>query len=185
MRVISGIFGGRRLVSFRASHLRPTTDRVKESLFNKLNKLVPGAEVLDLFAGTGNLGIEALSRGAAQVKFVEMNPKSLAILRKNLQLLGVADSKDISLEKEDVLKFLKREKNISYDLIFVDPPFTEKMADRVMTAISQTELLRLGGVLVIESGQHEIIEDSYPPYILLDRRGFGDKKVSFFERRGD
>lgn len=180
MRVISGKFKGRNLVSFQAPHIRPTTDRVKESLFNKLIHEVSEAQVLDLFAGTGNLGIEALSRGAAAVTFVELSAKSLSILKKNLHLLGLTGSVQVRLVKEDVLRFIKRWRGNPFDLILADPPFTEQIAHEVMQAISASALLREGGIVVIESGQHEQIEDSYPPYILLDRRSFGDKLLSFF-----
>lgn len=180
MRVISGKFKGRNLVSFQAPHIRPTTDRVKESLFNKLIHEVSEAQVLDLFAGTGNLGIEALSRGAAAVTFVELSTKSLSILKRNLHLLGLTGSVQVRLFKQDVLRFIKRWKGTPFDLVLVDPPFTEQIAHEVMEAISVSSLLREGGIVVIESGQHEQIEDSYPPYILLDRRSFGDKLLSFF-----
>jgi 16S rRNA (guanine966-N2)-methyltransferase len=180
MRVISGKFKGRNLVSFQAPHIRPTTDRVKESLFNKLIHEVSEAQVLDLFAGTGNLGIEALSRGATAVTFVELSAKSLSILKKNLHLLGLTGSAQVRLVKEDVLRFIKRWRGAPFDLILADPPFTEQIAHEVMEAISASALLRAGGIVVIESGQHEQIEDSYPPYILLDRRSFGDKLLSFF-----
>ena len=83
MRIISGKYKGRVLTSFQADHIRPTTDRVKESLFNKWMSLVGEARVLDLFSGTGNLGIESLSRGASHVDFVELNAKSIIILKKN------------------------------------------------------------------------------------------------------
>ena len=89
MRIISGKFKGRVLVSFEASNIRPTMDRVKETLFNKWMRHVEDARVLDLFAGTGNLGLEALSRGALHVSFVEKNLKSIQIVKKNIELLKI------------------------------------------------------------------------------------------------
>lgn len=180
MRIISGKYKGRRLTSFQAGHLRPTTDRVKESLFNKLAQEVPGAKVLDLFAGTGNLGLEALSRGASGVTFVELSSKSQAILQRNIQLLDLSDREMLRVVKNDVFKFIRRFQGEPFDLIFVDPPFTEKLAHSVMEAISSSSLLKTGGTLVIESGLRESIGDKYPPYYILDRRYFGDKTLSFF-----
>ena len=89
MRIISGRFKGHRLVSFKADHIRPTTDHVKESLFNKWNQYIEGSTVLDLFCGTGNLGFEALSREARFVEFVDSNDKSLRILKENVKKLGI------------------------------------------------------------------------------------------------
>src|SRR5690606_35256713 len=106
MRIISGKFGGRKLVHFKADHIRPTTDRVKEVIFNKLQSDIDGSRVLDLFSGTGSLALEALSRGASWVTAVEKNPKSIEIIKKNCELLKIPPG-EIALVKKDVLAFLK------------------------------------------------------------------------------
>src|ERR1700730_12083496 len=105
MRIISGKYKGHKLVSFQEGHIRPTTDRVKETLFNKLMGLTGEARVLDLFAGTGNLGIEAISRDAGHVDFVEENRKSLSILRENLNKLRITSG--FTVYPLDVFKYLK------------------------------------------------------------------------------
>lgn len=107
MRIISGKYKGHPLVEFKADHIRPTTDRVKETLFNKLMFELEGTKVLDLFSGTGNLGIEALSRGAREVTFVEKHPKSLEILKKNLAKLKIP-AVDYKIINMDVLSYLKK-----------------------------------------------------------------------------
>ena len=178
MRIIAGRFKGRKLVSFQAGHLRPTTDRVKESLFGKLAGVVSGARVLDLFSGTGNLGLEALSRGAKEVVFVEKSEKSLQILSKNIALLGVGD--ETQIVKGDVFRFIKKWSDASFNLILVDPPFTQKIAHKVMVSLSQSQMLNAGGMVVVESSYQERIDDQYPSFNLLERRQFGDKRVSFF-----
>lgn len=178
MRIIAGRFKGRKLVSFQAGHIRPTTDRVKESLFNKVATHVSGARVLDLFAGTGNLGLEALSRGAQEVVFVEKSGKSLQVLSKNLSLLGVKE--EVEIVREDVIRFLKKWNGAPFDLALVDPPFTQKIAHQVMEVLSQSQAVSPGGLVVIESSHQERIDDDYPPFKFLDRRSFGDKNVSFF-----
>jgi 16S rRNA (guanine966-N2)-methyltransferase len=181
VRIISGRFKGRRLVSFQAGHIRPTTDRVKETLFNKLMGMMEDARVLDLFSGTGNLGLEAISRGAAHVEFVEEHPKSLKILRENLSELEI--SENFKIQSLDVFKFLKRYEGEPFHIIFVDPPFTEKLADRVMAAISASKVYAPATVIAIESGTKEPIADQYDNLILLDRKKFGDKTLSLFEAR--
>lgn len=178
MRVIGGKYKGRYLVNFQADHIRPTTDRVKESLFNILQSYIDGAEVLDLFAGTGNLGIEALSRGAQKVTFVEKNPKSLQLIKENLKALKIEEEYEI--QKQDVMKFLKSTGDLQYDLIFIDPPFTEKMAHDVMELLCQSQILKPGGILAIESAKKERMEDQYGSLIRHDKRDYGDKILSLF-----
>ncbi|MBV2168980.1 MAG: 16S rRNA (guanine(966)-N(2))-methyltransferase RsmD, partial [Bdellovibrio sp.] len=125
MRIIAGKYRGHQLVAFKADHIRPTTDRVKETLFNKLQFQIEGAKVVDLFCGTGNLGIEALSREASFCTFVEKNPKSLTITRQNLEKLKVPTSQ-YKIINMDVLGFLKAYQGEPFDIVFADPPFTEK-----------------------------------------------------------
>lgn len=185
MRVISGKYKGHKLVSFQAGHIRPTTDRVKETLFNKLMGLTGDARVLDLFSGTGNLGIEALSREAAHVDFVEENRKSLAILRENLNKLRITSG--FTVYPLDVFKFLKRHEGEPYHLILADPPFTLKCADQVMQAVAAAKVLQPGTVVAIESSAQEPISDVYTAadpncsLNLLDRKNFGDKSLSLFQ----
>lgn len=181
MRIISGKFKGHQLVSFSADHIRPTTDRVKETIFNKLMFHVEDARVLDLFSGTGNLGLEAVSRGAKDVVCVEKSRKSIEIIQKNIQKLKVATG--IRIINQDVLDFLKLPQDEPFDLVLIDPPFTEKMADEVMEALSRnSNLVRNEGLVVLESSSFETLKERYPGYNLLGRKDFGDKVVSFFER---
>lgn len=179
MRIISGKYKGRYLVSFKADHIRPTMDRIKETIFNKLMMYVDGAKVLDLFAGTGNLGIEALSRGATHVTFVEKNNKSMNIIKENIQLLKI-DHSDFQTHLKDVLIFLKQQKDATYDLIFIDPPFTEKMAHDVMTALAQSSVFGPETRIVIESIKQERIDQNYDKLVCYDRQDYGDKYLSFF-----
>lgn len=179
MRVISGKYRGHRLVSFQASHLRPTTDRVKETLFNKWMSHVDGARVLDLFAGTGNLGIEALSRGAECVEFVDKNDKSLRILRENLAKLKI--DQGIKVTKMDVLQFLKGS-HLPFDLILIDPPFTQVMADTVLNLLSGSSVLKPGTLVAIEAGTKEGVAEVYGALRLYDRKEFGDKTLNLYER---
>lgn len=186
MRVIAGRFRGRLLVSFNADHIRPTTDRVKESIFNKLRNDISGGRVLDLFSGTGNLAIESLSRGAEEVVAVEMNKKSLRIIRANLEKLGIKD--EIQVVGDDVLKYIRRHEGPPFDVILVDPPFTEKMADQVLEALSakvseSENLMKPEATIMIESSKHETVKDEYATIERFDHRDYGDKIVSYFRRK--
>lgn len=182
MRIISGRFKGRVLTSFQADHIRPTTDRVKETLFNKWMRSVDGARVLDLFSGTGSLGLEALSRGASHVDFVEMNLKSIQILQKNISLLKL-DSSEYAVTKADVLGFLKKFKGVPYDLILIDPPFTEKMAHSVMEGLDESACFGAETLIAIESQKKERMDEAYSNLYRYDMNDYGDKILSFFAKK--
>lgn len=184
MRIISGKYKGHPLVEFQADHIRPTTDRVKETLFNKLMFEIENAQVLDLFSGTGNLGLEALSRGARQVVFVEKHPKSIEILKKNLAKLKVPAS-EYQIVNKDVLSYLKTFEGEPFDIIFADPPFTEKMAHKVMESLSTSKAFGAPTLITIESERRERMEDLYGDLERYDRREFGDKILSFFSKKRD
>jgi 16S rRNA (guanine966-N2)-methyltransferase len=180
MRIISGKYKGHPLKKFDADHIRPTTDRVKETLFNKLMGQVEDSRVLDLFSGTGNLGIEAISRGATWVDLVESHRRSVQIIRDNMDHLKIRDG--YKIHAVDVFKYLKTYTGPAYDLIFADPPFTETLADSVMTALAESSCFHEYTTIVIESARKEQCLDRYPPLIRLDLREFGDKNLNFFER---
>lgn len=182
MRIIGGKYKGRVLTSFQADHIRPTTDRVKESLFNKWMGYTEEARVLDLFSGTGNLGIEALSRGALSVEFVEMNPKSIAILKKNVELLKIPAS-EYKIHKQDVLAYLKRYQGEGFHLILIDPPFTETMAHEVMQALDGSKCFHENTLIAIESVKKERIDEEYNNLYRYDFNDYGDKVLSFFAKR--
>lgn len=182
MRIISGKFKGRNLVSFKADHIRPTMDRVKETIFNKWMMYVDQARVLDLFAGTGNLGLEALSRGAAYVEFVEKNSKSISLINKNIEMLKI-DKQDYQVIQKDVFPYLKSSKMTPFDLIFIDPPFTEKMAHDVMVLLSQSQVFNENTRIVIESIKQERMDNQYGKLICYDQQDYGDKYLSFFRQQ--
>jgi 16S rRNA (guanine966-N2)-methyltransferase len=178
MRIIAGKYKGHPLVSFEASHIRPTTDRVKEALFNILQfDISADTKVADCFSGTGNLGIEALSRGAQHVTFIDAHTKSIQILKSNLQKLKI-ESQDYHIKKMDIYSFLDSDLT-TYHLFLIDPPFTKKMAHQVMQTLS-TKTLMDGALIAIESAASETIADEYLGLALHKRREFGDKILSIF-----
>lgn len=182
MRIISGKYKGHHLVSFKADHLRPTTDRVKEALFNKIQFEIEGCVALDLFSGTGNLGLEAISRGAEKVVFVDDHPKSIDILRKNIEKLKV-EKERYQIINSDVFRFLKKGMDQTFDFIFVDPPFTQKIAHDVMDALAKTKLFGSNTFISIESQKKERMDDNYSSLNRFDLRDYGDKILSFFKRK--
>ncbi len=183
MRIISGKFKGRVLASFQADHVRPTMDRVKETLFNKWMHDVEGARVLDLFSGTGSLGLEALSRGAQHVQFVEKNLKSIQIIKKNVELLKI-ERREFSISQKDVLTYLEKyNEGASFNLILIDPPFTEKMAHVVMEALDKSKCFNEETLIAIESLKQERIDPEYQQLIRYDFKDYGDKILSFYRKK--
>ncbi len=179
MRIISGKYRGHQLVSFKADHIRPTTDRVKETLFNKIQFELEGAQVVDLFCGTGNLGIEALSRDAGFCTFVENNPKSLSITRQNLEKLKVPPDQYKIINME-VIAFLRSYKGEPFDIILADPPFTEKMAHDVMQAASESAAFGTHTIMAIESQKKERMEERYGSLVRYNQKDYGDKYLNMF-----
>lgn len=179
MRIIAGKYRGHNLVSFKADHIRPTTDRVKETLFNKLQFDIPESRVVDLFCGTGNLGIESLSRGASFCTFVEKNPKSLAITRQNLEKLKVP-ADEYKIIGMDVISFLEKYEGEAFDVVIADPPFTEKMAHAVVDAASRSACFGEHTLMAIESEKKERMDERYGVLVRYDQKHYGDKYLNFF-----
>jgi len=182
MRIIAGKYKGHKLVEFDADHIRPTTDRVKETLFNQIQFDIADANILDLFCGTGNLGLESLSRDASHCTFVEKNPRSLTITRQNIEKLKIPSAvyKIINME---VISFLKTYKGAPFDIIIADPPFTEKMAHFVVEAASTSEAFGAHTLMAIESQRKERMEDEYGELVRYKVKEFGDKILSMFRHK--
>lgn len=175
MRVISGKYRGLNLVPFKGEEIRPTADRVKESLFNILSFRVAGATVADVFCGSGNLGIECLSRGAAKVYFNDCAKSSLLVLEKNLSKLK--DGHDYSITCMDFLSFL-RSVSCKFDIIFLDPPYRFDYGVSALKTISERGLLSDGGVAVYERDRQ--FADSVEGLDILDERKYGKTWLTFF-----
>ena len=158
MRVISGKARGTSLYSLEGSHTRPTTDRVKESMFSIINFYLPESKVLDLFSGSGALGIEALSRGAEKCWFVENSPKAADIVRKNIEKTNCGENAVVNVT--DFKAFLTAV-NEKFDVILLDPPYNKKMCDEAMAIIFDRDLLNDDGIIVCETEAGEVITTSF------------------------
>lgn len=175
MRVISGRYGGRRLAAPPGSRTRPTSDRVREALFSILGAHVDGARVLDLFAGSGALGIEALSRGALSTVFVDDAPGAIRAIRANLDALGAT----ADVRRADALRFLGAASagRDQYDLVFLDPPY--RLADTLAGRLSEAlpAVLAPGAVAVAESDRRAPLALDLPQ---LDERRYGDTLIRIY-----
>jgi 16S rRNA (guanine966-N2)-methyltransferase len=183
MRVISGTARGTRLVSLGSADIRPTLDRVKESFFNQVGPGLEGLTFLDLFAGSGSMGIEALSRGAKTVVFVEPNPKAQRIITQNLNKCHmIGDSPRWALLKSSALVGLKtlKEQNLSFDLVYVDPPFAHDLYEPTLLGLSPSGILRQDAIIVAEHFHKTVLQTNYDKLDLCKDRRFGDTCLSFF-----
>ena len=176
MRVIAGVHRSRPLATFRGDEIRPTADRVKESLFNILRNKVVGRRYLDLFAGTGGIGIEAISRGAAEVVFVDQRRESVALVKKNLALL----KEEAEVVLSDAIAYLRRAE--PFDVIFIDPPYAGALGEAALRVIAENALLTEDGVAVFEHG--EPFAGEIPGLRKTDERKYGRVYLSFFGREG-
>lgn len=177
MRVVSGKYRGLNLVPFEGEDIRPTADRVKESLFNILSSRVIGAVVADVFCGSGNLGIECLSRGAECVHFNDLSNKSLEVLGKNLAKLRGGEKYFIT--RSDYLSFLKGT-SARFDLIFIDPPYRYDYGLPALRTIAERDLLKDGGVVVYERDRS--FEGETYGLVMSDERKYGRTYLTFFTR---
>jgi 16S rRNA (guanine(966)-N(2))-methyltransferase RsmD len=183
MRVIGGAAKGRRLLAPKGQAVRPTADRVKESLFNILPRDFSGMKVLDLFAGTGNLSIEALSRGADHAVLVDSSERSVAVIKENLRRLSFATKTEVWVAPAArSLRALARRKE-SFDIIFLDPPYDQGLAKRSLAIIAQCNLLNDSGTIVVEHSAREALQRRYDSLELHDERRYGDTLLSFYKHQ--
>ena len=179
MRVISGLARGRRLKELQGMDTRPTTDKVKESIFNVIQFDIPGRKVLDAFAGTGQLGIEALSRGAESCTFVEQRRDAAALVRENIKTCGF---QDIScLVQGESISFLNgcREK---FDVIFLDPPYQTGLLESALDKIVAFDKLNTGGIIVCECPMDKELPVLSEPYQNQKTYRYGKVKIALYTR---
>ncbi len=182
MRVIAGACKGQRLVAPRQAQTRPTSDRVKTIMFDIIGARVQDAVTIDLFAGTGSLGIEALSRGARQADFVEAHAPTCFIIRKNLQATHLDNHARVIIN--DAFVFLERGRTEEkYDLALVDPPYEHGFGERMLRSLCENKRLASGAWVVIEESARVKNVATLDEVQLIKQRVVGDTVLYFFEAR--
>jgi len=179
LRIIGGALKGKRLYSVRDMSIRPTADRLRESIFNILSHRVLDAVVLDLFAGTGALGIEALSRGAASALFVDNRKEALSVLKRNIDSCML--NQKANIVKWNVKQNLNciRSKKQTFDLIFLDPPYDRNLIKPTLFNLDKSHSLKNEACIVVEHSLFEPIPTDLFVFGLLDQRKYGKTLVSF------
>lgn len=177
MRVITGSARGRRLKEPEGMAIRPTTDQVKEAVFNIVQFDIEGRRVLDLFAGTGQLGIEALSRGAAECVFVDESRTALRLVQENLNHCKLTGQ----TYQADALQFL--EHCGSFDLIFMDPPYDTQLCDKALQKIFTFDILTEGGIIVCETRREKQLPEASAPYWKRKEYAYGKVKLTVYDKK--
>ncbi len=180
MKVISGTLKGRKIEGYNIDGTRPTMDRVKESLFGMIQDNLKESIFLDLFAGSGQIGIEAISNGSKKCYFIDNNKEVINILNKNITNLNIKDKSQIILSdwKKSLNNF--HDKNIKFDLIFVDPPYDYDVYVKILEKVSTLNLLNDNGLIILE--HHNLkLNKTYNNLSLYKERNYGNKTISIYK----
>ena len=180
MRIISGKYKGRKIEGYNMVGTRPTMDRVKESLFATIQNNIKDSVVLDLFAGSGQLGIESISNGAKLCYFIDNNKEVIKILNKNISNLNIKSNSKVLLSdwKKSLNEFSNQ--NIKFDLIFVDPPYDYNVYEKILEKVSTLNLLNQDGLIILEHSNLKL-KDTYNNLILYKEKKYGNKSVNIYK----
>ena len=182
MRVITGSARGRRLKELEGMETRPTTDRVKEGLFSALQFDIEGRKVLDLFAGTGQLGIECLRRGAASAVFVDRRADAVKLIRENLRLTELEDrARVVAGDSMEYLKSIRE----PFDIIFLDPPYAAGLLEPAIAHIAKFDILAPHGIIAAEHPADRVLPALAPPYRLHRTYRYGKIALTLYRRGGN
>ena len=177
MKVISGIYKGRNL-EYEIDGTRPTMDRVKESLFGTIQNNITNSNVLDLFAGSGNLGIEALSEGASFCVFVDSNYKAIKVINKNINTIGIKNCNVLNMDYKKALEHLE---NKTFDLVFLDPPYQTNYIEEAIKLIDKYDILSDDGIIICESDNLDKIVYTDKFKSIKDKK-YGDKYIVILKK---
>ena len=180
MRVIAGTYRGRRLRTVEGAAVRPTSDRLRETLFDILAPRISGSRFLDICAGSGAVGIEALSRGASEVTFIEKSRRALSAVKANLHTLGIDDG--VTHIDRDVIAALKplSEMSAVFDIVFFDPPYASQLYDDVMTRLAASTLITPESIVIVEHRVKHRLESAYSDLKMCRQVKQGESALSFY-----
>lgn len=181
MRVVAGKARGLKLETIEGDSTRPTRDVVREALFSILMNYVPNCNFLDLFAGSGAIGIEALSRGAKYAMFIDLNPKCTRIIKRNLEKAKFVDLAEVY--NTDYKNAINKMKSKSFDVIYVDPPYNKEMGIDAIKRLYEADVLSGDGIIVLETDTNENVPDEILGYEKFNYKRYGRNILSLFRRK--
>ena len=181
MKVISGTLKGRNILGYNIDGTRPTMDRVKESVFGTIQSYIPNSIVLDLFAGSGNLGIEAISNGAKYCYFIDNNIEAIKIIKKNIDMFNIKDKSTILHGDYNKTLDYFHNSNIKFDIIFVDPPYKYEIIEKVIDKVIEYNLLNKDGIIVLEF-EKDKLKENYENLSLIKNKKYGEKYIYIYQK---
>ncbi|ATD54928.1 16S rRNA (guanine(966)-N(2))-methyltransferase RsmD [Clostridium chauvoei] len=181
MRIIAGKARGRKLIPPATMETRPTLDRVKEAMFSMVQGYIPDAVVIDVFAGTGSLGLEAASRGAKEVYLVDKSPVTFPLLKENIENLKFEDfCFGLNMDSYEALRTLTKKGKV-FDIIFIDPPYCKEMIPEAIKLVKENNMLKENGIIVTKIDTIEDIYEGYENIVLTKSRKYGNTTVCFYK----
>lgn len=181
MRIVSGNIKGLRLKSVPGQSTRPTTDKVKESIFNMIGPYFDGGMVLDLYAGSGAIGLEALSRGMEKAIFVDRDKKAIETIHRNIQLAKLEDQTEVfRADAKRALKAIQKQER-KFDLIFLDPPYAKEQLNKDLLFIETNDLVNPYGFIVLEHSANVLIDGELVSFKQIRDEKYGDTRVTIFQ----
>ncbi|HON24805.1 MAG TPA: 16S rRNA (guanine(966)-N(2))-methyltransferase RsmD [Myxococcota bacterium] len=182
MRIVAGALGGRRLVAPKGRGVRPTLEKVREAVFSILGARVVEARVLDLFAGSGAMGIEALSRGALSAVWCDVDERSIAAIQENVEKLGLIKQGNIlHMTAQSAIRYMSR-KGRQFDIIFMDPPYEQGLYEITLMELAGSSLIKSNSIVCVEHPKRAELPTVFGSLIQDRRRQYGDSAVTFYQR---
>ena len=184
LKIITGTAKGRNIKTLEGEATRPTSERIKEAMFSSIQFDIEDRRVLDIFAGSGQLGLEALSRGAASVMFIDSSREAMEIVKENLKVTGLGPAKFLVSDARNYIR--KASGREVYDLVFVDPPYALECCSDIMRKLADGGMLAKGAIVVLESGTEIIEPDKFPDFELTKTKQYGRKTaLNIFFYKGE
>ena len=180
MRIVAGVHRSRKLHTLEGNNTRPTQDKIKEAMFSSLGSYFDNGVMLDLFAGSGSVGLEAISRGMEKVYFSDNHKAAIQVIQENCSVLK-EESKCI-VENLDYKMMLERYKQMQFDFIFVDPPYALKVYEEILWFLSQQDMLKEHGCIVLESDKKDTLNERYGAFIKTKEKIYGITKLTYYKK---
>lgn len=183
MRIVAGEYGSRKIDAPKGNMTRPTLDKVREAVFSSLGNFFDGGVFLDLYAGSGANGLEALSRGFDQAIFVDCSKEAIQVIKKNIESLKCKDrTKVYPMNAEKALSIFAEE-GFRFDLIYLDPPYAKQKNNEILNLLVERELIQKGGRVILESLKEDTFKESYGDLIFQKEKVYGISKITYYQRK--